>query len=221
LGAIKFFKAFLLVENQTLRNLIVSENLFEPIVDLFLRNGNKYNLIESALLDLFELIVKKNIKPVVKYIMEKFYDKLKDFTTQPLPIFLQLKELHDKNDYTPVTPDQSSVDTTPVLPDIRLRARQIYAEERAEEAWFNTENDDDEDDEDYTPPIYISPTTEFLERPKKRSIDDESDNLSPAFSLRSNNSPKKQKKAITFNNAKPQQSSTSSQAIAENGLQND
>jgi hypothetical protein len=196
--------------------MIIEENLFEPIVELFLKNGNKYNLIESALLELFEWIVKKNIKPIVKYLMEKFYDRLKTIPNLPLSIFQNLKDLHEKNDYTPATPEETSTNTEipPVLTDVRQKARQRFREERVEEDWFNSENDDDEDDEDYTPPIYHNnssplessiPTTEFKERSKKRSVEDD---LDLAFNLIKE---KKLKKPLLINGKQSSPSFISSQ----------
>ena len=35
---------------------IIKGNLFKPIVNLFLRNGDRYNLLNSALIELFEFI---------------------------------------------------------------------------------------------------------------------------------------------------------------------
>ena len=35
---------------------IIKGNLFKPIVNLFLQNGDRYNLLNSALIELFEFI---------------------------------------------------------------------------------------------------------------------------------------------------------------------
>lgn len=42
---------------------MVKNNLLKPIVDVFLANDNRYNLLNSAVLDLFEYIRKVLIFP--------------------------------------------------------------------------------------------------------------------------------------------------------------
>lgn len=39
-------------------NHIVKNNLLKPIIDVFVDNGNRYNLLNSAVLELFEFIRK-------------------------------------------------------------------------------------------------------------------------------------------------------------------
>eukprot|EP00884_Botryococcus_braunii_P016420 jgi/Botrbrau1/3461/Bobra.139_1s0036.2 len=44
-------------------------NLFDDIVTLFLKNGDRYNLLNSALLDLFEYIRRENLKVLVEHVV--------------------------------------------------------------------------------------------------------------------------------------------------------
>lgn len=46
------------LQDEHLMNHFTKNNLFKPIVDAFVRNGNRYNLLNSAILDLFEFIRK-------------------------------------------------------------------------------------------------------------------------------------------------------------------
>lgn len=39
-------------------NHLVKNNLFKPIIDAFVANGDRYNLLNSAVLELFEYIRK-------------------------------------------------------------------------------------------------------------------------------------------------------------------
>uniref|UniRef100_A0A6B2KYD8 Uncharacterized protein n=1 Tax=Arcella intermedia TaxID=1963864 RepID=A0A6B2KYD8_9EUKA len=140
LSALRFFRGFIDVENTAFREYIISENLFEPIVEVFLRNASKYNLLDSAILDLFECILKKNMKPIIKHFVEKHYEKVKHITYSP--VFHKLKEQSEKNEFMPPTPETSDA----VLESLRTRERNRFLENRNEEAWF-----DEEDDEDYLP----------------------------------------------------------------------
>lgn len=52
---------------------IVTGNLFAPIVDAFLLNKGRYNLLDSAVIDLFEFIHTNNIHTLSNYTMENFW----------------------------------------------------------------------------------------------------------------------------------------------------
>ena len=49
-------------------------------LQLFKRNEHKYNLINSAIIELFDFIRKENIKSLVAYITEKFEKELRPVT---------------------------------------------------------------------------------------------------------------------------------------------
>lgn len=51
---------------------IVKGNLFAPVVDAFIRNNGRYNLLESAILELFEFIKVEDIKSLCTYVVENF-----------------------------------------------------------------------------------------------------------------------------------------------------
>lgn len=46
------------LQDEHLMNHLVKNNLFKPIIDVFVANGDRYNLLNSAVLDLFEYIRK-------------------------------------------------------------------------------------------------------------------------------------------------------------------
>jgi len=129
LSAIRFFRMFISVDNTLYKNYILSENLFEPIVQVFLKNGPKYNLLNSAVLELFDLILKKNMTTIIKHIMENHYEKLKDI--KYADVFQRLKEQFEKNEYAPPTPEQAP-DTTAIAfsENTRIRLRNQYLEEK-------------------------------------------------------------------------------------------
>lgn len=60
-SSFRFFnmlELFLNLQDEHLLNHFVKNNLFKPIVDAFVCNGNRYNLLNSAILELFEFIRK-------------------------------------------------------------------------------------------------------------------------------------------------------------------
>lgn len=46
------------MQDEHLINHVVKNNLLKPIVDAFVGNGSRYNLLNSAVLELFEYIQK-------------------------------------------------------------------------------------------------------------------------------------------------------------------
>lgn len=57
---LKFFD----LQDEHLMNYIVKHNLLKPVVDVFVVNGDRYNLLNSAVLELFE-----HIRKVVSYFL--------------------------------------------------------------------------------------------------------------------------------------------------------
>ena len=48
----------MVLQDEHLNNHIVKNNLLKPLVDVFASNGDRYNLLNSAVLELFEYIRK-------------------------------------------------------------------------------------------------------------------------------------------------------------------
>lgn len=58
MGSLQDLKLFAFMQDEHLINHIVKNNLLKPIVDAFVGNGDRYNLLNSAVLELFEYIRK-------------------------------------------------------------------------------------------------------------------------------------------------------------------
>ena len=59
---------------------IIKENCLGPIVDTFVTNSNRYNLLNSTILEMFEFIKKEDLNAVCTYIIENFGDSLLKIT---------------------------------------------------------------------------------------------------------------------------------------------
>lgn len=57
-AAIRFFRAVISARDDFYYKHIVKYNLFLPIVEIFKANKDKYNLLNSTILDIFEFILK-------------------------------------------------------------------------------------------------------------------------------------------------------------------
>lgn len=55
-GALRFMRKIVALKDEFYNRYIIKGNLFAPVVDAFLRNNSRYNLLDSAVLELFEFI---------------------------------------------------------------------------------------------------------------------------------------------------------------------
>jgi hypothetical protein len=53
---------------------LTKNNLFEPVMTAFQTNGNRYNLLNSAVLEMVDFIKRENIKSLVAHLVEHFGD---------------------------------------------------------------------------------------------------------------------------------------------------
>lgn len=63
----------------TFHRHIVKGNLLAPVIDAFIKNKGRYNLLESAILEFFEFIKIEDIKTLCNYVVEgfgKFIDEI-------------------------------------------------------------------------------------------------------------------------------------------------
>ncbi|KAI3459229.1 hypothetical protein Pfo_015892 [Paulownia fortunei] len=78
-AAVRFVRTLVSRSDEHLMNHFVKNNLFKPIVDAFVANGDRYNLLNSAVLELFEYIRKENLKILLRYLVDTFWDRLARF----------------------------------------------------------------------------------------------------------------------------------------------
>jgi protein phosphatase-4 regulatory subunit 3 len=51
----------------------VANNLLEPILTVFVANGERYNLLNSVVLELFDFVWREGIKSLTVYFTDKLY----------------------------------------------------------------------------------------------------------------------------------------------------
>nr|XP_025853176.1 serine/threonine-protein phosphatase 4 regulatory subunit 3B-like [Vulpes vulpes] len=76
LSALRFMRRMIDLKDELYNSYIIKGNLFEPVVSAFLDNGTRYNMLNSAVIELFEYIRVENIKSLVAHIVENFYETL-------------------------------------------------------------------------------------------------------------------------------------------------
>ncbi|XVF66140.1 hypothetical protein PTKIN_Ptkin10aG0011300 [Pterospermum kingtungense] len=134
-AAVRFVRTILSRHDEHLINHFVKNNLLKPVVDAFVANGNRYNVLNSAVLELFEYIRKENLKVLVKYIVDSFWNQLVRFESLASIHCLKVKyEQCLENCGTKMNVNASD-------PRKRVEERAL---EKEEEDYFNEDSDDDD-----------------------------------------------------------------------------
>ncbi|CAF0884074.1 unnamed protein product [Adineta steineri] len=156
LSALRFLRKILALKDEQYNITIVRNNLFAPIVDTFKANKRRYNLLNSALIELFEFIRQEDIKTLINYFVENFYSEFESISY--VKTFHDLKLRYDahRDRRERMLHDTSSIGTSrlhdnlnnnhllPIQhthPSQRLRKddRELDADE---ENWFNDDGDE-------------------------------------------------------------------------------
>lgn len=140
LGALRLLRKIIALKDEFYNRHIVKGNLFAPVVDAFIRNNGRYNLLESAILELFEFVKLEDIKTLCVYFVENFskiFDEIEYVQT-----FKYLKNRYDQYQDRIKDRDKMSLDSgIPIIRGSgRFRRDQRQMEEE-EEMWFNEEED--------------------------------------------------------------------------------
>ncbi|KAJ7955201.1 serine/threonine-protein phosphatase 4 regulatory subunit 3-like [Quillaja saponaria] len=134
-AAVRFVRTILSRHDEHLLNHFVRNNLLKPIVDVFVANGNRYNLLNSAVLELLEYIRKENLKPLLKYIVDSFWDQLVKF--ESLVSIQSLKVKYEQ------CLDNGGTKGAANVSDPRRRIDE-RALEKEEEDYFNEDSDEED-----------------------------------------------------------------------------
>ncbi|EDL20553.1 mCG64727, isoform CRA_a [Mus musculus] len=77
LCAVRFMRKIIGLKDKMYNHYIIKKNLFEPVVNAFMHNGHRYNMLNSAIIELFEFIRKENITSLIVNIVENFFRAFK------------------------------------------------------------------------------------------------------------------------------------------------
>ncbi|XP_062535930.1 serine/threonine-protein phosphatase 4 regulatory subunit 3 isoform X2 [Armigeres subalbatus] len=140
LGALRFLRKIIALKDEFYNRHIVKGNLFAPVVDAFVRNNGRYNLLESAILELFEFIKIEDIKSLYTYFVENFGKIFDD--VQYVQTFKTLKNKYDQQQDRLKEKEKGNLDSVPSIlrNSNRFRRDQRQLDEE-EEIWFNEEED--------------------------------------------------------------------------------
>ncbi|CAH2045568.1 unnamed protein product, partial [Iphiclides podalirius] len=148
LGALRFMRRIVALKDDYYNRYIIKGNLFAPVIDAFLRNNGRYNLLDSAILELFEFIKLEDIKLLCSHVVENYGKILED--VEYVQTFKALKTRYDQHQDKLKERDRVSGSVAvaeavvPSLLRTRYR-REARTPDDEEEMWFN--DDDELDDE--------------------------------------------------------------------------
>ncbi|EDV24035.1 uncharacterized protein TRIADDRAFT_50359 [Trichoplax adhaerens] len=148
LAAQKFCRQIIGLKDDFYNRYIVKGNLLEPVIKAFKMNGNRYNIFNSAVLEMFEFIRTEDIKMLCSYIIEKFWDDLKDVNY--VGTFTGLKQRHDQHLDRKNSTFMPNENICIGNDRFRKDPRQLDDDE---ESWFNEDDDDDDTVEDSPPQL--------------------------------------------------------------------
>uniref|UniRef100_A0A4W4FKX0 Serine/threonine-protein phosphatase 4 regulatory subunit 3 n=1 Tax=Electrophorus electricus TaxID=8005 RepID=A0A4W4FKX0_ELEEL len=130
-GALRFMRRIIGLKDEYYNRYIIKGNLFEPVINALLDNGTRYNLLNSAIIELFEFIKVEDIKSLIAHIVDNFYKALESI--EYVQTFKGLKGRYE----------QEKARQSRSLTSFSLLARSL---EDDEEMWFNDEEDEDDAD---------------------------------------------------------------------------
>ncbi|URE39780.1 hypothetical protein MUK42_04345 [Musa troglodytarum] len=133
-AAVRFVRTVISRNDEHLLRHIVKNNLLKPIIEAFIKNGDRYNMLHSGVLELLEYIRKENLKILVVYVVECFWEQLLKF--QHLGIIQALKIKYEQ------CLEKSEANNTNTAADSpkRIEERTLGKEE---EDYFNEDSDED------------------------------------------------------------------------------
>lgn len=90
----------------------MNEDLFSPIIQVLKNNNGRYNLLDSAILEMFEFIQNEDLLPLMEHILTNFGPFLESIDyVNTFNVMRQKKDaLHDVIRDTTLKPNRSSIE---------------------------------------------------------------------------------------------------------------
>ncbi|KAK1171263.1 serine/threonine-protein phosphatase 4 regulatory subunit 3 isoform X1 [Acipenser oxyrinchus oxyrinchus] len=177
LCALRFMRRIIGLKDEFYNRYIIKGNLFEPVINALLDNGTRYNLMNSAIIELFEFIKVEDIKLLTAHIIDNFYE-----TLESIEYVQTFKGLNTRYEQEKDRQNQRLNSVPSTVRNNRYR-RDARALEDDEEMWFN--EDDEEEGEAVVPPVEKSKTEDdfsdnygkFIEAKKAVKESEDKENL--------------------------------------------
>uniref|UniRef100_A0A8C1SFR0 Serine/threonine-protein phosphatase 4 regulatory subunit 3 n=1 Tax=Cyprinus carpio TaxID=7962 RepID=A0A8C1SFR0_CYPCA len=193
LCALRFMRRIIGLKDEYYNRYIVKGNLFEPVINALLDNGTRYNLLNSAIIELFEFIRVEDIKSLIAHIVDNFTTALESI--EYVQTFKGLKGRYE----------QEKERQSRGFSRYRRDARSF---EEDEDTWLN-EDEEEEDVADASLDKCKSDYGTFMESEKVKESQDKENQAKRKFSFCHSAGA-----ANTANGSRPPPSASSSRAAA-------
>jgi protein phosphatase-4 regulatory subunit 3 len=78
-AAVRFMRTVIARNDELLLSHVIKFNSLKPIIEVFVENGDRYNMLHSVVLELLEYIRKENLNSLVIHVTKSFWDQLVRF----------------------------------------------------------------------------------------------------------------------------------------------
>ncbi|XP_029118800.1 uncharacterized protein [Elaeis guineensis] len=134
-AAVRFMRTIISRNDEHLLRHVVKNNLLKPVIDAFIENGNRYNMLHSSVLELLEYIRKENLKSLIVYIVDFFWNQLQKF--EHLGSIQAFKLKYEQS------MENCDTKNTAAMAEPRKRIDE-RALEKEEEEYFNEDSDEED-----------------------------------------------------------------------------
>jgi len=142
LGALRFMRKIVALKDEFYNRYIIKGNLFAPVIDALVKNNGRYNMMDSAICEMFEHIRSEDIKSLSTHVVENFgqtVDKVLYVNT-----FKALRQKYEQQQDRQKERSQAPLENVgSILRQGRFRRDPRQLEEE-EEMWFNEDDYDDD-----------------------------------------------------------------------------
>ncbi|CAL8091918.1 unnamed protein product [Calicophoron daubneyi] len=153
LAALRLLRRVIHMKEEFYNRYLIKNNLFKPIFKLFVSNGHRYNLLDSAIIELFEYIRSEEITSLITHVVDNFWDILKNITY--VQTFADIKQVYDHShrlNRPSLVGSVGQQGTLDVLSLVNVATSWFQREPRTlemeEEQWFDQDEEDEDDEEE-------------------------------------------------------------------------
>ncbi|KAL9581603.1 MAG: hypothetical protein Q9212_003802 [Teloschistes hypoglaucus] len=147
-SALKFFRTCIGLNDEYYIQQMTGNFLFEPILNVVYATMPRDNLLNSVCLEFFEFIKRENLRPVIVHVVENYREKLEaiDYVDTFQLLVLRYEQMQGYNSGDDTTLFSQNADGTPNRGTVNgnNRWQGVKEMDAAEEAYFNTSDDEDE-----------------------------------------------------------------------------
>ncbi|KAG2493475.1 hypothetical protein HYH03_008292 [Edaphochlamys debaryana] len=93
-ATVRFMRVCVALKDDFWTRYILRTNCFGPLMVVFFENGERYNLLNSAVLDLIDFIRRENIKPMLEHLVETYGPRFEELSY--VETFRQLRLKYDQ-----------------------------------------------------------------------------------------------------------------------------